>query len=65
LSGLRAQVVVTLAQGQNVPVGFDLLVEARAGDSLRAQVLIQELLALGRDPAVADISVPLQAQPGQ
>lgn len=64
LSGLRARVLVELADEAVLPQGEDLSIESRAGTTLRAQVLIDELLSLGRDPAVRAVRVPAQPQPG-
>jgi len=51
LSGLRARVVVELNEGSQLPQGFDLVVEQQAQTSVRAQVLIPDLVRLAQDPA--------------
>ncbi|MCR4404120.1 MAG: hypothetical protein NUW06_02305 [Candidatus Acetothermia bacterium] len=60
LFGLRIKVIVELVNPEVTPQGYHLLEEARAGELMRVQVPVSELVRLSTDPAVRFVRLPYE-----
>jgi len=54
------RVVIELAAGAELPEGFLILVESRAGDSVQALVRLEDLLELAKQPQIEYIRAPVK-----